>query len=190
VSFWLPDPPPPEKPKCFPFDAIVQTPTGKKRCGDLVLGELVLVDHKGTFEPILFFGHIENYETLFVELTLANGKKMSATPQHYIFTYNNRIKKMVHIKDVVKGDFVRYNGKRLKVADSVMIHKQGFISPHTKSGEIVIDGVHSSCYATEEFMFINNVAVNIVDALGITIPLQIVVPIRDLVNIAIRKSNL
>jgi hypothetical protein len=166
---------------CFPFDAIVTTPSGKKRCGDLIVGDYVMVDHKGTFEPILFFGHREDKETLFTELILVNGKKMSATPQHYIYIYNNRKKKMVHIKDIVIGDYVKYYGKRIKVAETKIVTKRGFVSPHTKSHDIVIDGVQASCYAVEEFIIINNIAVNVVDALGITIPLQLSEMIRNYV---------
>jgi hypothetical protein len=176
--------------QCFPFDAIATTPTGKKRCEDLVLGELVLVDHKGTFEPILFFAHREEFESLNVELTLANGKTMSATPQHYIFTFNDRKKEMVFMKDIVKGDFVKYNGKRVKVADTIFVNKRGIVAPMTKSGEIVIDGVQASCYAIEKFLVHAKVAVNIVDSLGITIPQFVVDPIRDTAILAIDKFNL
>ena len=73
---------------------------------------------------------------------------------------------MVHIKDVVIGDYVKYNGKLVKVAETNFVTKKGFISPHTKSHEIIIDGVQASCYAVEEFIVINNIAVNVVDALG------------------------
>jgi hypothetical protein len=164
---------------CFPFDAIAKTHTGKKRCEDLVLGENVLVDHKGTFEPILFFSHRADHSSLYVELSLENGKKMSATPQHYIFTFNNRIKKLVFMKDIVKGDFVKYNGKRVKVADINFVNKRGIIAPMTKSGEIVIDGVQASCYGVEKFFLNAKVAVNVVDELGITIPQFITDPLIE-----------
>jgi hypothetical protein len=175
---------------CFPFDAVVTTPTGKKSCEDLVLGEQVLVDHKGTFEPILFFGHRENYETLFVELTLANGNKMSATPQHYIFSYNNKKKTLIPIQDVRTGDFVKYNGKRIKIAEIAMIRKKGIVSPMTKSCEIVIDGVQASCCTDKYTLTVLKPLVDAVDALGITVPLQVVDPIRDIGNIAIKKFHL
>ncbi len=175
---------------CFPFDAIATTLTGKKRCEDLVVGEHVLVDHKGTFEPILFFGHRENQETLFVELTLENGKTMSASPLHYIFSYNNGKKTMVFMKDIVNGDYVKYMGKRVKVSDISYMNKKGFVSPHTKSHEIVINGVQASCYASEKFVFANNVAVNVADSLGVTIPLQLIDPIREIGSAVINKFNL
>ncbi len=85
---------------------------------------------------------------------------------------------MVLMKDVVKGDFVKYNGKRVKLAELNHINKQGFIGPKTKSLEIVIDGVQASCHAVEKFIVFNKVAVNVVDALGITIPQFIVDPVK------------
>jgi len=175
---------------CFPLDAIATTPSGKKRCEDLVIGEHVLVDHKGTFEPILFFGHRENYETAFVELTLANGNKMSATPLHYIFSYNNKKKTLIAIQDVKMGDFVKYNGKRVKVSEIAMVRKKGFVSPMTKSCEMVIDGVQASCCTDKYTLAVLKPLVDAVDALGITVPLQVVDPIRDLGNAAIKKFNL
>ena len=183
-SFSIPDP------SCFSFDAIATTPTGKKRCEDLVIGEHVLVDHKGTFEPILFFGHRENYETQFVESTLANGNKMSATPQHYIFSYNNKKKSMIPIQDVTMGDFVKYNGRRIKVAEIAIVRKKGIVSPMTKSCEIVIDGVQASCCTDKYTLAALKPLIDAVDALGITVPLQVVDPIRDIGNMAIQKFNL
>jgi hypothetical protein len=172
-----------EKKTCFPFDAIATTSQGKKRCGDLIVGDHVLVDHKGTFEPILFFGHRENEQALFVELLLKNGKSMSASPQHYIFTFNNRNKKIVPIKDVVIGDYVKYNGKRVKVEQISSKQKKGFVSPMTKSCEIIIDGVQASCCTDKYTLVVLKPLVDVVDALGITVPLQVVDPIRNAANL-------
>jgi hypothetical protein len=174
---------------CFAFDSLAITPTGEKRCGDLVLGEKVLVDHKGTFEPILFFGHRENQEALFVELLLKNGKSMSATPQHYIFVYNQRKKTMIPIQNVKIGDFVKYNGKRVKVEQISILQKKGFVSPMTKSCEIIIDGVQASCCTDKYTLAVLKPLVDAVDALGITIPLQVVDQIRDAANLVIHHCT-
>lgn len=178
---------------CFSFSSIATTRKGDKKCKDLVLGEEVLVGYKNKqpiFEPILLFGHKVDCESLFVELTLANGKKMSATPQHFVYTYNNKQRKLVHIKDIVDGDIVKYKGKKINVTGRGFASKRGIISPHTKSGKIVIDGVQASCYATEEFMFINNIAMNTFDALGVTIPQFIVDPVVNVGNILTKKPTL
>lgn len=88
---------------------------------------------------------------------------------------------MVFMKDIVKGDFVKYNGKRVKVIDINFANKRGIIAPMTKSGEIVIDGVQASCYGVEKFFLNAKVAVNIVDELGITIPQFITDPLVDII---------
>ena len=61
------------------------------------------------------------------------------------------------------------------------VTKKGFISPHTKSHEIIINGVQASCYAVEDFIVINNIAVNVVDALGITIPMPVIDVLRKII---------
>jgi hypothetical protein len=177
---------------CFSFNSIATTRKGDKKCKDLVLGEEVLVGYKNKqpiFEPILLFGHKVDCESLFVELTLANGKKMSATPEHFVYTYNNKQRKLVHIKDIVDGDIVKYKGKKINVTGRAFASKRGIISPHTKSGQIVIDGVQASCYATEEFMFINNIAMNTFDALGVNIPQFIVDPVVNVGNFFTQNPN-
>jgi len=89
---------------------------------------------------------------------------------------------MIPIQKVKCGDFVKYNGKRVKVEQISILQKKGFVSPMTKSCEIIIDGVQASCCTDKYTLAVLKPIVDVVDTLGITVPLQMVDPIRDAAN--------
>jgi hypothetical protein len=133
---------------CFPYNAIAKTSLGYKMCCDLVIGDKVLsgyVNGKPFFEPILFFGHKEDILCLFIELTIENKKKISATDSHYIYRYNNHNKELVRFKDIKPGDYIKYKNKRIKVSSSNTNIERGIVSPFTQSCKIVINDIQASC---------------------------------------------
>jgi hypothetical protein len=130
---------------CFPNDAIVKTPKGKKQCCELELNDMVLVDG-GKYEKIVCFSHFDTQtESSFIKITLRNGKRVRATKSHLIMVNNKEIKSF---DSVVVGDKLKYKQKFCSVMSIEIVSEKGLICPITESGSIVVDNVLCTCYAS------------------------------------------
>lgn len=66
---------------------------------------------------------------------------IEVTPEHLLFTADGRI---IKAQDVRVGDVLDSHGTI--VTDIQTIQRHGMFAPLTESGEIVVSGIHSSCY--------------------------------------------
>lgn len=130
---------------CFPNDAIVTTPKGKKQCCELVLNDKVLVDG-GKYERIIWFSQFDTQsESSFIQITFRDGKRARATKSHLIMVNNKEIKSF---DQIIIGDKLIYKHKLRSVISVETVSGKGLICPITASGSIVIDNVLCTCYAS------------------------------------------
>jgi len=130
---------------CFPNDAIVKTPKGKKQCCELELNDMVLVDG-GKYERIVWFSQFDTQtESSFVQITLRNGKRVRATGSHLIMVNNKEIKPF---DQIVIGDKLIYKQKLRSVLSIETVSGKGLICPITATGSIIVDNVLCTCYAS------------------------------------------
>jgi len=130
---------------CFPNDAIVKTPRGKKQCSELELNDMVLVDG-GKYERILWFSQFDTQsESSFIQITFRNGTRVRATKSHLIMVNNKEIKSFDQINI---GDKLIYKQKLSSVLSVEAVSGKGLICPITASGSIVVDNVLCTCYAS------------------------------------------
>ena len=124
---------------CFPSEAIVETPEGKKPIYALEIGDFAL-SHEG-FSEVYLLGHADNESVAeYLRLTTDNGTSIRLSKEHFIES-NGRY---VYAKDVKKGDRLAY-GERV-----IGIEKEkanGLWNPFTIAGTIVVDGVLASCHS-------------------------------------------
>lgn len=116
----------------------------------LAAGDRVLVAN-GKFSEVLLFTHSDPYtRAKFIELELDSGLRVSLTPGHYVFADG----KAIRAEDVKVGS--RLTSRTLKngvwqmvpdrVAHSRSTVERGLFNPQTASGDIVVNGILTTCY--------------------------------------------
>jgi len=143
---------------CFPGDATVVTPQGKKAMSQLKVGDCVLSKRAdGTEEPcdeVYMFGHAEHGEQhLYYQLVLTSGATLSLSNKHFIHTaqspttlFNQAERK--YAQDVSVGEWIwEANGKMSQVTAVERKLHSGAFNPYTKSGNIIVDGVVASSHS-------------------------------------------
>jgi hypothetical protein len=143
---------------CFPGDATVTTPSGKKLMSDLKVGDCVLskgVD--GTTIPcdeVYMFGHAEHKTTtLYHRLSLDSGTSLKISPHHFIHTTkmtDSRFQDatLKYAKTVTVGEYVwEESGRKSLVLANQVEMGTGAFNPYTKTGNIIVDGVVASAHS-------------------------------------------
>ena len=124
---------------CFPSDAIVETPEGKKPIYQLKLGDYAL-SHEG-FSEVYLLGHADNETVLeYLRLTTDNSTSIRISKEHFIQS-NGRY---VYAKDVKKGDRLAYGETVVRIETE---EARGLWNPFTVAGTIVVDGILASCHS-------------------------------------------
>ena len=140
-SIWAPSPSPSPSPApdCFPSEAIVETPEGKKPIYALEIGDFAL-SHEG-FSEVYLLGHADNKSIAeYLRLTTDNGTSIRLSKEHFIES-NGRY---VYAKDVRKGDRLAYGERVIEIEKE---KAKGLWNPFTIAGTIVVDGVLASCHS-------------------------------------------
>jgi hypothetical protein len=159
---------------CFPKNAMAQTPDGPKQCGKLKINDMILVgDNK--YENIVLFSHFDkNIVSNFTQLTLSNGKTVTATGSHLITVYNGNQEIMKSFDSIVVGDKLHYKNKLRSVKSKQDVVGKGLVCPVTSSGNIVVDNVLCTCHASRSSMKILSPIVNALAATNINVPNKLV----------------
>ena len=124
---------------CFPSEAIVETPEGKKPIYALEIGDFAL-SHEG-FSEVYLLGHADNESVIeYIRLTTDNGTSIRLSKEHFIES-NGRY---VYAKDVKKGDRLAYGERVIGIEKE---KAKGLWNPFTVAGTIVVDGVLASCHS-------------------------------------------
>lgn len=151
---------------CFPANATVDTPTGKKRMADLKIGDQVLstsADGVLTYSPVLLFLHRDaEQKRLYVVITTEKKEQIVLTSSHLIFITDEKTPKIdvsssyvTFAKNVEVGHFVfvKNNSSKIelqKVINVTAIVETEHYAPLTEEGSIVVNNVVASCYAMIE----------------------------------------
>lgn len=160
--------------ECFPNSAKVAVKVSnefeesyliEKPMSELKIGDLVMVADKNTparfsFSRVITFLHkLEGVDAEFREIvfsTAEHGEQSLLISQGHLI-YSSRENNNFEYKPVSQlrvGDTIEYYEKELgisnlKVLDirSVMLNGSGIYAPLTESGNIIVDKIHTSCYA-------------------------------------------
>ena len=143
--------------KCFAGSTQVTLADGShKSLSDLRIGDRVLVDHLGTFEPVSSFIHAKAdglFSFLAVDLRSLKSNRSSTlyvSPNHLIFEFGSGDARFAG--KLRPGDRVQFvDEHELVPAEIVRVQltqQEGYYAPLTPSGTIVVDGVVASNYAT------------------------------------------
>lgn len=159
---------------CFPKNAMVQTPEGEKQCGKLKINDMVLVgDNK--YEKIVLFSHFDrNVASNFTQLTLSNGKSVTATGSHLITVFNGNQEILKSFDSLAVGDKVQYNNQLRSVESKAEVVGKGLVCPVTASGNIVVDNVLCTCHANRSSMKVLTPIVKALAAADINVPNKLV----------------
>ena len=119
----------------------------------LKIGEKVQVAAKGNIclEPVITVIHREQEKLQeFLSITTTKNNNLKITEDHLLFVEKNGLSQAIPARDVQIGDtvYVKQNGlmKTATVQDISTVHEKGVYAPVTRSGTILINDVHTSCY--------------------------------------------
>jgi hypothetical protein len=113
---------------------------------DLVVGDMVLSDEKGTYTKYYSTGHFDktkptNFLRIYTEL---NVKPLELTAGHMVYTSSSKLPVPAH--SIKIGDILKTMDGPSKVTFIDKISRKGLASPLTLSGSIVVDGIVSSIH--------------------------------------------
>jgi hypothetical protein len=113
-----------------------------KTMGELSLGDMVHVGN-GVFSEVFLFTHqLSEVRAQFVQLTTATAQ-LALTPGHFLYV-NGQLKQARSVK---VGDAVTLgDGATDAVLSTSFTWAAGLYNPHTKAGDIVVNGIKASCY--------------------------------------------
>jgi hypothetical protein len=117
---------------------------------DVVIGDMVLSDEKGTYTKYYSKGHFDNtIPTNFLRIyTELNVKPLELTPGHMVYTaLSNKLPVPAH--SIKVGDVLKTIDGPSKVISIRTISRKGLVNPLTLSGSIVVDGIVSSIHSEE-----------------------------------------
>ena len=139
---------------CFPGSSTFVDRYGLRReMHFLQIGENVQVAAKGSIclEPVITFIHREQEKLQeFLSITTTKNNNLKITEDHLLFVEKNGLSKAIPARDVKIGDtvYVKQNGlmRTATVQDISTVYEKGVYAPVTRSGTILINDVHTSCY--------------------------------------------
>lgn len=145
---------------CFSSDSTVKLQNGVDlQVRNLKVGDFVQVmtqQGKTGFSEVVMFAdykpEIPNALHVLIE-TKKPAKKITLTPSHLIFTSNSTGTRLhsKHAGSVLPGDFLLVSSGDGLVPSQVkrvsLVKRTGMVAPVTMEGNVIVDGVLSSCYA-------------------------------------------
>lgn len=146
---------------CFSYDSTVKLQNGVNlQVRNLKVGDFVQVmtqQGKIGFSEVMMFADykpdIPHALHLLIE-TKKPAKHITLTPSHLIFTTSNSTGTQLHSKhagNVLPGEFILVSANGRLVPSQVkrvsLVKRTGLVAPVTMEGNVIVDGVLSSCYA-------------------------------------------
>jgi len=136
---------------CFAPDAKVKLKSGKEKLmKDLNLGEEVMSDDKGgVTEFVGWLDKSSKGETDFLQITTSKGGQVTLTGSHVVFYLLGNTPTSIFARNLVPGDVLVGEHGQGKIIHSIEgVIMTGSLSPLTRSGTIMANGIYSSCYAS------------------------------------------
>uniref|UniRef100_A0A0N5ABU6 HintN domain-containing protein n=1 Tax=Syphacia muris TaxID=451379 RepID=A0A0N5ABU6_9BILA len=136
---------------CFSADTLVHTSKGKDvRMDELTLNDWVLARqaNKLTYLPVKSWLHrLPKQKAQFQQISLEDGTSLKLTNLHYIYKTNCQRMLNCYSGEIKAGDCVlRVKGEQVMLLN-IVVNDTGIFAPLTASGDIVANGVHTSCFA-------------------------------------------
>ena len=132
---------------CFPPDAMVHTPDGPISMEQLQIGTMVL-NRDGNYEPVITWLHKCNQKNTQTEFIFEDNTTFTCSGNHLV--WSPEIKKYKFASELSIGS-------HLQTTDGLHIVKSikdkvfnSYYAPLTLSGNIIVDTVHCSCYASTD----------------------------------------
>uniref|UniRef100_A0A914C540 Hedgehog n=1 Tax=Acrobeloides nanus TaxID=290746 RepID=A0A914C540_9BILA len=150
---------------CFSDDMEIETWDGTKKMVDLKLGDYVKAySAYDKYDPVLSFLHrLPEQEAEFIQFNLTNDKILKITPSHLIYKvdcdqeYSNED---INNLKAVPSQAIHPNDCLLSWSEDKLvpthinsistIKQKGIFAPLTTSGNIVVNGVYTSCHSVSE----------------------------------------
>ncbi|XP_019869702.1 indian hedgehog B protein [Aethina tumida] len=144
---------------CFPGDTTVQTSTGVRRnLSDLQIGEKILAKDPSTgdlvySEVLMFLDYDPQDEREFQHVTLRSGRTLTLTGTHLVPVVTANNSRTVYAAALKVGDSLLVSdGANGLVTDEIVeleaIRRTGVYAPLTVAGNLVVNDVVASCYAS------------------------------------------
>ena len=160
--------PTPSPPTCFPAGSIVNTTTGSEFIENLNIGDKVLSVNSYTgeleYSDIYMYGRkIKEVEADFITLYTDNSElEISASGDHFLYVGDNVTKSgndnfngaiLKRFKNVIVGKDYIFDARMNKYLVIKKDNKKmnGLYSPYTLNGNIIVNGIISSCYSHSIF---------------------------------------
>jgi hypothetical protein len=137
---------------CFSLESTVEVQgKGTTSIKDLVIGDMVLSDDKGTYTMYYSKGHFSEdtpstYLRIFTETS--NKKPLELSENHLVYKVTEALP--VPARSIKVGDVLKTIGGPTKVTFIKKVTRKGFSSPYTMSGSIVVDGVVASTFTESQ----------------------------------------
>ena len=163
-----PSPTPTPTPSCFPAGSTVNTTTGLEFIENLNIGDKVLSFNSYTgkleYSDIYMYGRkIKEVEADFITLYTDNSElEISASGDHFLYVGDNVTKSgndnfngaiLKRFKNVIVGKDYIFDARMNKYLVIKKDNKKmnGLYSPYTLNGNIIVNGIISSCYSHSIF---------------------------------------
>ena len=158
-----------QKPKddgwiCFPSSSVVNVASKdgvmtQKKMADLGVGEKVMAwdekRNRAVFTEVIMFAHRETdaKDVKYLKITLEDGTKITLSANHLVMV--GKQKKAIMAQTVKLGDmlFTVDENQEIspkKVLSIVQVIEQGVYCPITSHGNVIVDNVLASCYASTQ----------------------------------------
>jgi len=136
----------PTKNGCFPSSATVQTSDGKEiKMSELKIGDKIQVsEDSSNFSEVYLFTHaLATAEATFLNFTLESGLNLTLTSCHCLYVNDHLLPaEVVKIGDTLES----VKSKTDKVVEIKWVTETGLFNPHTMNGDVLVNGVRTSCY--------------------------------------------
>lgn len=148
--------PEPSEGPCFPGHATVELRDGSScRIDQLETGQYVRVAAE-EYSRVFMWTHRDHTfkARYYIRLSLENGRSFTASVGHMVYTCEGGVsdcgRDVVKVEDMKVGDgvWVALEDREvvMKIRGRELISSRGLFNPQTLHGDIVVDGVLSTCY--------------------------------------------
>jgi hypothetical protein len=101
--------------------------------------------HKNLDEEVVEY--LQIYTDQGKESSSSSYPPLEITPEHYLYLGNG---KLIQARDIRVGDILdsknNHEGTKMIVTNIQTVHRRGMLAPLTESGDVVVSGIHTSCY--------------------------------------------
>lgn len=133
--------------KCFPPNAVVHTPSGPISMKLLKVGTMVL-NRSCNYEPVVAWLHKREQKNTQIEFEFEDNTTFTCSGNHLVWSPD--MKKYIFASELIIGSQLQTTDGFHKIKSIENKVYDGYYAPLTLSGNIIVDTVHCSCYASTD----------------------------------------